>query len=308
MKYVVSGVTITNDVVFADGTESRGHLGGAVFSLGGVKCWQDDVAYVSAAGPDFDQYYGKYFRDNGLSAAGVRCTLPYTHYDIVKYYPDGRWYEYSIYGETYFADHREAMENTAEMVAAVCGPETKGIYIDSGGERVIWNEFEKIRGAAPGAKIMWELPTSHCLQPELKARTLEVIGMVDMYSLNLPESKEFFGTDSEEASVAAIIALGKPCFFRVGQKGAYWIADGKATFARPVDVDISVDPTGCGNCSTAAAMVGAAEGWDPLMIAIKANIAAGLNARQYGPIPLVNAEIRAEAEALAQKMYEEQSN
>lgn len=306
MKYVVSGITITNDVVFADGTESKGHLGGAVFSLGGVKCWQDDVAYVTAAGPDFDEYYGKYFRDNELTLQGVRYTMPKTHYDIVKYFPDGRWYEYSIYSDTYLDDYRPLTMNTAAMIAEVSGPETRGMYIDGSCNHAPWNEFDKLRAAAPNAKIMWEVPTNHCLKPELREGTLRVIGMVDMYSLNLPESKAFFGTDSEEASVQAIIDLGKPCFFRVGERGSYWIADGKATFAKPVDVSISVDPTGCGNCSTAAAMVGAAEGWDPLMIAIKANIAAGLNARQYGPIPLVNAEIRAEAEALAQKMYEEQ--
>ena len=66
-----------------------------------------------------------------------------------------------------------------------------------------------------------------------------------------------------------------------------------------------MDPTGCGNCSTAAAMVGMAEGFEPARIAAFANVAADYNALQLGPYPLfsegLRAKMAAEANELAQK-------
>ena len=296
---------MTNDIIFTDGTESKGHLGGAgLFALTGVKCWEDDVLFLTPAGPDFLGTYGGFMADNQLSLCGVRYTLPHTLYEVLRYFPDGTWVLRSIYGEHYREAQRENLALRAEMVLPFCGPETRGIYLCSAPDDAIWDELGRIREAAPNAKIMWELP-QRVERPELVERIFQNIEKVDYYSLNLPESKLYFGTGSEEQSLAAIIRHPKPCFFRVGERGAYWAEGGAAAFAPSVEADSAVDPTGCGNCSTAAAMVGAAEGLPPQMIAIKANIAAGLTARQYGPFPKMTAGLRRELEAKARRLMRE---
>ena len=66
--------------------------------------------------------------------------------------------------------------------------------------------------------------------------------------------------------------------------------------------DNEVDPTGCGNISTAAAMWAFFEGYDPLRICIWAAICAGYNALQYGPYPRMDAETRAEAQKLMEEL------
>ncbi|MEA4912775.1 MAG: PfkB family carbohydrate kinase [Oscillospiraceae bacterium] len=295
MKYLVTGATITNDILYADGTRADGFLGGALYALNGVKPYCDDVLLVTTAGPDFGSIYGAYYRANGLSMDGVEPVLPRTRYNYLEYAPDGRWIEYSKYGADFDVDYRAAWSILADYVIKRADADTKGIYIESGVNEPIWGDIPRIREKAPNAKIMWELDTPDVDDPLVRKQLLPVIKEhCDIYSLNLPESKDLFGTTSEEASVEAIRAFGVPCFFRVGKKGAYMIADGKAWFAGSVDADKSVDSTGCGNCSTGAAMYGFCEGLHPLKTVLYANYAAGLNAAQIGPYALYTKSLRAE--------------
>ena len=59
-----------------------------------------------------------------------------------------------------------------------------------------------------------------------------------------------------------------------------------------------VDPTGCGNASTAAAMTGLVEKRSFEEVGAMAAVAASYNARQYGPMAFMNQERRSEAEKL----------
>ena len=79
----------------------------------------------------------------------------------------------------------------------------------------------------------------------------------------------------------------------------------EAVFAPPVMVENSVDPTGCGNCSTAAALIGLAEGLPLVDAAVMANIAAGFNAQQIGPWPKVDAETQTKAKLMMEKLKSE---
>ncbi|MEA5050928.1 MAG: carbohydrate kinase family protein [Oscillospiraceae bacterium] len=295
MKYLVTGATITNDILYADGSRADGFLGGALYALNGVKPYCDDVLLVTTAGPDFEDVYGDYYRANGLSFDGVEKVLPRTRYNYLEYSPDGRWIEYSKYGPDFDAACGGAWAILPEYVAKRAGADTKGIYIESGVTEPIWQGIPAIREKAPNAKIMWELDTSDTADPGLRTRLLSAIREhSDIFSINLPESKDLFGTADEAESVDAILRFGVPCFFRVGPKGAYMIADGRAWFAGSVGADESVDSTGCGNCSTGAAMYGFCEGFHPLKTVLYANYAAGLNAAQTGPYPLYTKELRGE--------------
>jgi sugar/nucleoside kinase (ribokinase family) len=294
LKYLITGCTLLNDMNYADGTKAEGFLGGAIYTLNGIKPYSDDILMVTTAGPDFDQYFGTYYRQNGLSTEGVFYVLPRTQYNTLDYYPDGRWWEYSKYGKEFEQEWNQKSLIQAQQVIKFASEQTKGIYFESGVRDEVWNHLDEIRQASPNAAIMWELPTTNIDLPELHQEIGDLIQKVDIYSLNLPESFTYFKTASEEESINAIINLGKPCFFRVGIKGSYMIVDQKAWFAPAIDVDQSVDATGCGNCSTGTALYGYCEGFHPLKTAVLANLAAALNARQYGPYPLFTEELREE--------------
>ena len=293
MKYLITGSTILNDMHYADGSKAEGYLGGTIYTVAGIKPFCDDVFFVTTAGPDFDTYYGEYFRNNHLSTDGVQFVLPKTQYNTLEYDTQGRWWEYSKYGKDYEKQWGPKSLIQAEYVARYCNEETRGIYFESGVEEPVWKGLADIRKAAPNARIMWEIPTYDIDTPAVHKKIAELIERVDIFSLNLPESMTYFGTQSEEASIEAILALEKPCFFRVGEKGAFMIQEGKAWFAPAVGVENSVDATGCGNCSTGSAMYGFCEGMHPLRSVILANLAASLNARQFGPYPLFTAALRA---------------
>ena len=304
MKYLVTGCTRINDINFPDGRTTKGFLGGALFAVNGIKPYCDDVLLISTAGSDFDDFYGDYFRANNLSVEGMQFILPKTEYTTLDYAEDGRWWEYSIYGKDYEKKWFPKALIKADYVIEHADQDTLGIYFESGVRESVWQGIDKIRESAADAKIMWELPTGDCENPDLRLEVLALIKEVDIYSLNLPESLHLFGTNAEVESIEAILALRKPCFFRVGEKGGYMIQGGRVWFAPALDVDESVDATGCGNCSTGAAMFGLCEGLHPLMTVIKANLAASLNAQQYGPYPKLTNELRAKMDKKADQLFE----
>ena len=293
LKYLVTGCTLLNDMNYADGSKAEGFLGGAIYTVDGIKPYCDDILFVTTAGPDFDEYFGEYYRQNQLSIEGVQFVLARTPYNTLDYQADGRWREYSKYGKGFEKEWGPKALIQASYVIRYADEHTRGIYFESAAREPVWKHLDGIRKAAPNAKIMWEIPTPDIDNPEEKNNIAALIEKCDIYSINLPESITYFGTNSEEESIKAILALGKPCFFRVGEKGSYMIVDGKAWFAPSIDVDKSVDPTGCGNCSTGSALYGFCEGLHPLKTAILANLAAALNALQFGPYPLFTDELRA---------------
>lgn len=302
-RYLAAGCAIVNDMLYADGSRVTGFLGGTIYTVNGVKPYCDDVLYIAAAGPDFDDLYGGYMRKNGLDMSGIECVLERTQYTTVEYSETGQWHEYSVYGEAAEAEAREKAGVRAEYIVKHSSEDTRGIYIEAGVFEPVWQGLADMRRAAPNGRIMCEVLSSDAYAPERADALLRLIESCDIYSINLPESKSLFGTGSEEESVKRIIELGKPCFFRVGVKGSYMIQDGRAWFAPSVGSEESVDPTGCGNCSTGAAMYGWCEGLHPLMTAVRANLASGLNAAQYGPYPLFTRELRQKLLADADAMF-----
>ena len=166
--------------------------------------------------------------------------------------------------------------------------------------------MDDIRTAAPEINLMWEISTRDTDDHAMEQKVIDRIKSVDIYSLNLPESMNLFATKSEEESIERIKEIGVPCFFRCGTKGAYMIQDGKAWFSPSIGAAESVDATGCGNCSTACSLYGFTEGVHPLMTVIYANLAASLNAAQYGPYPQFTPELREELFKKANEIFEEQ--
>ncbi len=296
MKYIVAGPSIVNDIVFADGRERKGQIGGSVFCVAGIKLWEDDCLFVSNVGPDFRRYYGRWMDANRCAYDGLRCILPHTQYTTLVYDETGLHCERSVYGQAMEKQIDALDVLTAEQIAAHCDRQTRGIYIEAGETSDIWAQLSLIREKC-AAKIMWELPTSAAMQRARRSRVLETLQKTDIYSINLPEALCLFDQPDEASAIRAILELGVPCFFRVGKKGAYLLIDGRSFFAPSVTLGELVDATGCGNCSTAAALYGWCEGFDPLQTVFMANISAAYNLLQYGPYPRITENTRKDAQA-----------
>ncbi len=308
MRYVVAAMSIVNDLEYADGRRVEGVTGGGLFMLGGVLSFTPDVGFVTAAGPDFETYHGDFFARNGLHTRGVHRTLPHTHYTTVSYSPDASWKEVSIYGGQYEADNAVSTMIHGDWIAPLCGGDTKAVYTESGSEELFWDpaEVAAVRAAAPNAKLMWEVPHYNTFNPAQKPLIWPALEQVDLFSVNFREARELFDVRELRDVLRAIRATGKSCFLRFGTEGSCAILPGRpATFVPSVGLERTVDPTGCGNCSTAAAMVGMAEGHSPARIAAFANVAADYNALQLGPYPQFTEALRSrmavEADALARQ-------
>jgi len=301
MKYIVAGPTIINDIFHKDGTKSKKHLGGAIFCLAGIKLWSDDCLYVSNVGRDFDTYYGKWMEDNMCSREGLNIILPHTQYTLLEYGEHGLHSEASIYGATEEELVNDLDKPDADVIAKHCGKDTKGIYIEASETDEFWNHLDQIHEKGD-ITIMWEIPTSAAMQPERRGKVLEVIRKAGLYSVNLPEAMSLFKARDEKEAIYKMLEFGVPCYFRVGQIGSYMLSGQDAWFAESITLGEVIDTTGCGNCSTAAALYAFCEKMRPAEIAAVGNISAAYNLLQYGPYPKVTKQIRLDAKTKLKQM------
>lgn len=294
MEYIVAGYNMLTDIFYADGTMLTDCPGGSFYSASGVKFWRDSLSYVGTAGPDFDRWYGDWFRANGIDCHVSPC-LPYTLKYTLTYGADGIWSEECLYGDAYERMAKDVGRITPDMLAECVDGNTRGIYLEASLSAKIADCFPEIKALLPRGVFMWEINGDDLRDPSAKAAIDERIALVDAFSLNLDEAQAFFCTEDGDRILQGLANYGKPCFFRLGEKGAGLVRCSGSVFGSSIGTESSVDPTGCGNCSTAAAMIGLAEGLSDEITVAMANLAAAYCAKQYGPFPCVTGEIRSQA-------------
>ena len=284
MEYIAAGYNMLTDITYADGTKRRNSPGGSWYAVSGLCFWRKNVAYVGTAGPDFDSWYGDWFRKNGIDCR-VKSCLPRTLKYALDYGPDGIWTEYCLYGEDYEAMAKEEGRITPEMLADCVDGTTKGIYLEASLSAHIADELEDVKALIPRGVLMWEINGDDLRDPASRQDIEKRIAQVDAFSMNYDEACEFFGTNDPERILSGLQSYGKPCFFRLGERGAGLVDQEDAIFLQGIDVDRGTEPTGCGNCSTAACLIGLAEQYTPEETLLMANLAASYCARQAGPWP-----------------------
>jgi len=303
MEYLAGGYTMISDIYYSDGSSRMNDAGGTAYAVGGMRLWRDSVGYVGTAGKDFDGFYGKFYRDNGI-ALFMEFPLEETlHYDL-RYSSDGSWTESCLKGEEYENEARIIGALTPEMFSRGADRNTKGVYLEAAMNTSIVRRFSELKDAIGNARLMWEIEGSDLYEPELRDDILRLIPQADCFSINMNEGKAFFDTADEKDVIKRIDSIGMPCFLREGEAGAYWIEDGMAVFVPSYGVQTSVDATGCGNASTAAALIGFAEGLSPAETVAMANISAYYNSRCHGLYPLYDMKTRREAENLSFRLTE----
>ena len=111
-----------------------------------------------------------------------------------------------------------------------------------------------------------------------------------------------YGSTHEAGLIERLRAIGTPVvFLRAGARGSFVITAGKTRFVPSLPIE-PVDVTGGGNAFGGAALVGLAEGLEPVRCAAMGTVAARLAIGQYGPPEAGAAPTRAEAKNLVAEL------
>ena len=298
MKYLVTGCAIVNNITYVDGRKVENILGGCgIYAYSGIRMVTDDCAVTVDVGEDFDEYYGEWFDSNYISRDYLNVVDAHTMNTILEYHEDSSYYDHSKYGGP-FTHHCDALRLSNDHYIPYYPMAEKAVYV--------FNTTDYVDEARKKYGFKVTLEVKNNATADDREPLLGYLENVDLYSLNRNECGHIFGLKTEEECIRQILTLEKPCFFRLGTKGSMMICDGKAWFVPIVHISSEEgDPTGCGNSSTCAAMWAYFEGYDPLMTACIANVVAGYNAQQMGPVPRFTQELRKDVFARAERLYGE---
>ncbi len=303
MKCASLGSSIVDNIRLRDGSRRENISGGmAVYAYSGIRLYTDDALLLTGVGEDYDSYYGGWIERNRVPREGFIVRHRHTMNILLEYDDDrGGYVTRSIYGDD---RHRAAHQAALDIGGAELrpfAPEIDWLYLG-------WNWLEDRPGIDRlreefGFKIMWE--TNSRIDESYLPVFRRHLPLCDMWSINRTEAFALFGLSRDEEVIERIMSFQKPCYYRLGVDGACMIDGSEAAFVPMISIhgrDRDIDPTGCGNTSTGAAMWAHAAGFDPLMTGVLAAVAAGYNALQFGLIPDMNA-VRGEALERAKREY-----
>lgn len=291
MKYVIASTAVTDEIRFADGKTVEKVAGGAgIYALCGVKLWCDDVMLVTGVGRDFEQIYGNWYRENGLSMEGLLVKDEKTPHTIIQYFDDGEREEIPLYG----LDHYKKIESLPEDLEPYF-KSAKGIYIFKNSNPEFWDKILKYKKKSNVA-VMWEIGCD-AAYAENYPQVREIARQLDIFSINLTESRNLMGKDELDDIIKEYQSWNIPLvFLRRGSKGSVMVTKNSAVYV-PAQKDVQVaDPTGGGNSSSGAVLLGFCEGRSMEECGKMGSISAAMCISQYGVPDKIDSEIREEAE------------
>lgn len=311
IEYLACGNIMSDRIENKDGTYSEWNMGGpAFYALSGIRTWTPDVKLVCKTGADFQDSYGKWMESNGVSMESVRYEMEEHTRFTLGYNPDG-----SFAAKPHFSgEHLGFLKTHADDIDEACeGYNIKGMYMAHNSDAVVWKNLAKLK-AKRGLKIMWEAEYSAVYRKvqglsreQALAKICNALEVADAWSLNHNEASDLFGIprEDDEAIINALQKLPVDfTFYRVGERGSWAVTKTDAYFCPVLEpFGPSVDPTGCGNCSTGTAGYAYFDGNHPAMVAAMANVSAGFNAAQRGPFMNHTPENMALARRLADDLF-----
>lgn len=307
MKYVVGGNVMLDTVRFADGTAHlRESIGGpATFAYSGIKLWTDDVLQCSKVGEDYHTLFDPWIRKNHVETAGFKVMCQRSNHSHLVYFEDGTYGADDTFQEDLRSDVGQDFgylkTSPADLEVFTRAGGVQGVYVAQNCDKIFWNQLGRIK-ERDGFRVMWEIeaPSAHLRYLDQVRYACRV---ADIFSINIQEAQNLFGVEGDEACIRELQTLDVDVtLFRVGERGLYSVTRDQAIYLPPAPGPV-VDPTGCGNTSTGAALYAYVQGKDPLMIGIMANVAAAQNLRQFGVIEDF-AAVRQEAFAQAEELYD----
>lgn len=290
MKYIIASTAVTDEIHFADGKRVETVAGGAgIYALCGIKLWCDDVMLATGVGADFREIYGKWYEENNISMDGLLIKDEKTPHTVINYFEDGEREEIPLYGP----DHYKKIETVPEDLKPYFET-AKGIYIFKNSSSEYWKKIIEYKKTS-SVKVMWEIGCD-ATYPENYQKVKEIARYMDVFSINLTESKNMMGKDDLEEIIKEYQSFGIPLvFLRRGAEGAVMITPDEVTYV-PSQKNVNVvDPTGGGNSSSGAVLYGFCEGFSPEICGIMGSISAAMCLGQYGVPERITEEMRREA-------------
>ena len=307
MDYIAAGNVMLDTVRFADGSQSnREHIGGpSTFAYSGIRLWTDSVLQCSNVGADYAELFLPWIEKNHIDTRGLKIKCDHCNHSFLVYNPDGTYGgdpEVERFRSDWVQDFGYMKTSPEEIGEFTRRGGVKGVYLAQNVDYVFWEKLAAVK-KRDGFKMMWEIEAPSSYKRYLPD-VLNAMKTTDIFSINIQEAQNLFEVEGEEACIAELQKMPVDVtLFRVGKKGLYSVTPDKVYFVPSAPVDREVDPTGCGNTSTGSALYAYAEGYDPLMSGIMANVASAQNIRQFGVIPDF-AAVRAQAFAQAKELYD----
>lgn len=297
MKYVVMSTTVQDNIHFPNNDAEICAAGGAgMYALAGMRVWEEDVGIVSGVGEDYAGLFGKWYHENAVTTRGLRVKDEYTPCTVIEYFQNGERKETPLYGK----QHYKKLEPTPEDLAGSVN-DAAGVYIFRDSNPEFWAAIFKLKEQY-GFHIMWELSAASA-KSDCLASVLQTAQNVEMFSLNRTEALSLFEADSMEEAIQRLqrSSLGL-VYLRNGADGVYLIQKDVVCHVPSVAHADVVDPTGGGNSSTGAALVGFCQGKELREIGAMGNVASAFCIAQYGVPPHYDGEMRRLAEERFQEV------
>ncbi|MBO4920120.1 MAG: carbohydrate kinase family protein [Erysipelotrichaceae bacterium] len=309
MKYITVGQASIDRSIRPDGSIIGINLGGpGVFAYTGIRLYDDNCQMILNVAEDFEPKYGDWIRRNMVNTDACYLCYDKTHaYDLI-YSEDGSYYQADM-------SEKEKYDRAGEYGWTNVRPEqierhtrnAEGLYIfiEPTYEQY-WKQLADIK-ERHHLQIMYEIGIAKGGDYD-RDHVLKVLDILkpQMASLNHNESCDFFGIEDREEIFRRIDSWNIPLFFyRAGEEGSYVLYDHKSYFCPSLTIEgrESLDPTGCGNSSTAACMWAWMNTHNPVMTGWLANIVGAYNVSYKGIISEFTKEMRDHAFDLAISRY-----
>lgn len=279
------------------------YLGGpATFAYTGIRIWTDSVMQVSKTGADCEELIRPWIEHNKVETKGIQivCERSNHLYGFMHAYGAPRPESFDRHTLDAWQDFGYMKTSPEDIEKFTKDGGVKGVYIASNCDKVFWDKLGAIK-KRDGFKLMWEIE-SVWADKQYMDKVLYACQFADIFSINVAETRKLFECETDEDCIRGLQTLPVDMtLFRVGERGAYVVTKDDSVYLPPAPGPV-VDTVGCGNSSTGSALYAYAEGKDPLMVGIMANIASSMNIRQNGVIPDFDA-IRDECYKEAEELY-----
>jgi sugar/nucleoside kinase (ribokinase family) len=301
MKYIVASTVGTDEIHLDGGRVLQNQMGGAgIYALAGILTFCPDVAVVSGVGPGYRDLHGPWYEQNGINTDGLMKREGPDHITRISYRTGGGRLDEPDIG----LERMRTRDPLPKEIARFCTGATRGIYTFKHLDREYMDAMLELK-QRQGCKLMWEIAEDACVPENLPA-IKHYMNRIDVFSINEKEASALLGTHVIEETVLRLSGMtSRWIYLRRGERGAVLLADGIQHLCPPVPNLRVVDPTGCGNASSAAVLYGCGEGYSPLKAGVMGSVAAAGILAQFGVPPRYTPESRREAMKLTEKILAE---
>ncbi len=201
--YAVLGRLIIDDLVFADGGEAPGMLGGAGLyaALGAAMAGERTAGLVSGVGRDLGRAELGRLSSWGIVTTGLTVAGEHTSRSRVVYHADGERSETPLLGLEHFATMAPRITGVPRTWTAL-----RGLYLFAGVESRDWDGVIGY-ARATGCALLWEI-SADAATPDHFDEVSALLGQVDVFSVNLAEARALCGSTEPADCVAVLAAAG----------------------------------------------------------------------------------------------------